>query len=785
MPHIRYQVFFKNPVYLTILLSLVISCPYFPFVDGTVLAERITSGVLFSTFIVGAAYLLKKSRVIAAILTLLVVFYLFVSYCEVGNFLVMGQSFNTEFWQFFDIHAIKLVMDTAPFLFWGGIIFLVLIVFSLFQAILNVNRYNNRTKWSLSLIPAIMLIGLASNAKYSSFTQMTEAYMDYSQMLVAANSTEYLRKILPLGDIHATPGKNIVHIYLESLGDIYTDNNRFPGLTPNLTAYKNRGICAEAMLQTKSQANSYMGHLASECGRYCYIQPESDLHDLFLGQVLKKAGYNNVFMRGAGADMAGPFTALYSKSNGYNTFISRKDLDKKYDASAVSGFGYSDDILFKEALEQYKKLLKGKRPFNLTVFTLDTHGFPQGLSETCKSRKCYDGPFAEDEMVQAVHCTDFILGAFINELSRLPKYEDLIIVIHGDHVQHMVTPAIMEDSQSIYAVIFGEGIKPYKQTSITYLMDLPETILSLAGIKTNAMFYVGEDFSKPIIREQTVKNAYKEIICVDKNSFRQFNMMESPNVVQIGNNKLDAYEDENIRLSYMKLDGSIFSSLYIYVENKQTSSPFYVLYPMTTEGENDISSKTKGILLQPDTSAPFRYKVGVSIGVKTMWANVLVSDLNSGLNWGISLSGSGVTANTQGGFGKQKQPGKKQIFHTEDPQVFSHLDQMKYISQNNFEVLGGDPKMYINLFLSENSSHLLVVDMESPHGGIAQIYYELNDEPYCELNSSKSFITAGKNTVSFFLSRGVYNKRFRFDIGVKPGIYKLGSMTLYALESNL
>jgi len=783
MPNSRYQTFMKNPVSLAALLSLAIFCPYLPFIDDTLLAARILSSTSFSIFIIGVAYLTKRNRLIAAILTLFAVNYILASYCEIGNFLVTGKSFKTEFWQLLDVDVIKLAMDAAPLLTSSSIILLILIASLLFQAILRVNRYNYRTKWSFYIIPSIMLVILAINAKHSSLSMMVSSYLDYSQMQLSANTNQYLKKIPSLMEIQATPGKNILHIILESFGDIYTDNNRFPNLTPNLTAYKNRGIWADDMLQTKNQANSYLGHLASACGRDYFIEPKSKEYDVSLGRVLQIAGYDNVFIRGARSDASGPFTSLYSKDNGYNIFISRENLEKKYNKASINGLGYSDDILFKEGIEQYRRLLKSNRPFSLTLFTLDMHGFPQNLSESCKSRESYDGPFSTDDIVQAAHCTDFLVGEFIDRLSQLPKYEDLVIVIHADHVQHALTPAVMEDSQSIYSVVFGAAIKPYKQIAATFLMDLPETILSLAEVKTNAKFYMGQDFSKPITRDKKVTLTPLETIYRDELTDKNFKMIKAPNVEQISSNKLHTYEDDNSRLSYLKLDGAIFSSLYLYTRSRQSPNPLYVLYPRTKDSKNDISSKNNGILLSHDPSTPDLYKVGIRMGVKSKWTSALLSDLSSGMRWEIPFNDGSITPLGQHQNNTKKQLVKKQVFHTNNPQSFLHLDQIKYIRENNFEALGSDPKMFINLTLSEDSPYLLVVEMDAPEDGLAKIYYKINGGPYSELNSSSAFITKGKNTVSFFLSKGEYEKRFRFDIGEKPGIYKFVSMNLYSFET--
>lgn len=236
----------------------------------------------------------------------------------------------------------------------------------------------------LIAISAVVAVGTYVNMHFSSIRQMRDSYIAYTAMEAEVKQAHYVRKIPPRSQIVAKPGKNIIHIFLESFGDIYTDNRRFPGLTPNLSRYKKEGVWAANMLQTPNQANGYMGHVATECGRYYAIEPEAIEEEFCLGNVLSRSGYKNIFIRGAGPNMAGPFLGLYSSQNGYESFIASHVLEKKYDRSFISGFGYSDEILFEEALHQYQQLILEDTPFKLTLFTLDTHGFPQDISRICK-----------------------------------------------------------------------------------------------------------------------------------------------------------------------------------------------------------------------------------------------------------------------------------------------------------------------------------------------------------------------------------------------------------------
>lgn len=773
--------FLRHPVILAAILAGVICCPYVVFLSRELLSQRLFSSVFYAFFVVCLAYLVRAGTLSAAVLGCCTVLYVFVSYCEIGNYLVKGDTFHNAFWQFANVDAIILSLQTVPFLTIVGLLSPVIIGIAVFWFLRRMDL-GRRGQVTLPVLLALLTMvagGAYVNMYFSSISQMRDSYIAYTTMEAEVQQARYVRSIPSRSQVVAKPGKNILHVFLESFGDIYTDPRRFPGLAPNLARYKEEGVWAANMLQTPNQANSYMGHVATECGRYYAIKPEAEEEEFCLGNVLGRAGYKNIFIRGAGPNMAGPFLGLYSPHNGYESFIASHILEKKYDRSFISGFGYADEVLFEEALAQYEQLIKEDTPFKLTLFTLDTHGFPQDISPICKKVYHYTGPFEEDPMVQAAHCTDTLVGDFIDQISGLPKFEDLIIVLHADHVQHNITPAIMPDSQKIYAVILGSGVEAFQQKQETHLMDIAPTMLSLAGVATNARFYAGDDFSRPINRSPVLNREVVAEPFSDEVSFKQFSVINAPAREHVCEADLHYFEDDQSEISYAKLDGVVFSSAYIYIKNKQSLSPFYVLYPL----QGDVPEKffpSKGVLLD-NNSADF-FTTGISFGVKTLWKGVLVEDLTSGLRWKIDFRDQSIVSITPNSLHEQQKVFEEEVYSTANGADFVELKQLKYGAENTFSIFGADPKMYIEIPLSTKKAHLVVVEMEAPQKDMAKLYYEVNNEPYSELNASSAFVKKGKNKLRFFLPRGVYRERFRLDIGEKTGNYKFSSLRVFALS---
>lgn len=774
---------FQHPVILAIALAVVICCPYMAFMSGKLLSLRLLSSVLYAFSVVCLAYLLRAGSLYAALIGCCTLLYIFVSYCEVGNYLVKGDTFQNEFWQFADVDAIILSLQIVPLLAVVGLFSPVLIGVAVFWFLkrMDLGRRGDVTVPVLLALLAVVAAGTYVNMHFSSISQMRDSHVAYATMAAEVKQAHYVRKVPLSSQVVAKPGKNILHIFLESFGDIYTDTRRFPGLAPNLARYKEQGVWAANMLQTPNQANSYMGHFAVEYGRYSFIKPDAGEEALCLGNVLSRAGYKNIFIRGAGPNMAGPFLGLYSPDNGYESFIASHILEKKYDRSFISGFGYSDEVLFQEALDQYEQLIMEDAPFQLTLFTLDTHGFPQDISHICKKEAPYTGPFEEDPMVQAAHCTDTLVGDFLNKISRLPKFEDLIMVLHADHVQHNITPAIMPDSQKIYAVILGNGIDAFKQEQETHLMDIAPTMLSLAGVETNARFYAGDDFSGPMSRSPVLNREIMEEPFSDEASFQQFSVINAPAMEQVSDGDLHSFGDDRVEISYAKLDGVVFSSAYIYIKNKQSLAPFFVLYPL----QEHIPKKffpSKGVLL--DKSSAEFFTTGISFGVKSLWEGALLEDLSSGLRWKIDFRDQRIVAVKPNRLYEQRPVFQEEVYGTVNCADFVELNQVKCEAENIFNIFGADPKMYIEIPLSTKQSHLVVVEMEAPQKDLAKLYYEVNNESYSELNASSAFVEKGKNKIRFFLPRGIYSERFRFDIGEKTGRYKFSSLRVFALSTS-
>jgi arylsulfatase A-like enzyme len=308
-------------------------------------------------------------------------------------------------------------------------------------------------------------------------------------------------------DLIAAPGKNLVWIYMESLESVYWDPKIFPGLTPNLDRLRKEGLDFSGF-ETFSGANYTMaGLFSSQCGVPLFTSAFAGLDMVAgnttdvptfhpkiacLGDVLHKAGYTQIYMGGAPVQFSNK--DLFFRLHGYHQALGLQELEAEAGGTLPeSGWGLYDSALFKLALARYQKLEAARKPFNLTMLTLDTHP-PDGRP----SPGCPRYAASNNSMLQAVHCTDYLVGHFVDALSKQPGWNNTVVVIMSDHLM------MRNDAQSLYPKDYhrqpallvlnaGEGVRPAR----VYHMDIAPTVLNLMSVHTNANFIAGFDESAP------------------------------------------------------------------------------------------------------------------------------------------------------------------------------------------------------------------------------------------------------------------------------------------------
>ena len=354
-----------------------------------------------------------------------------------------------------------------------------------------------------------MVNSLVLNSPYSVF------YAAYSMKHEASASKVYgkmdVDKIYSLTSQHGpaeyptqkllTPSyqgkpKNIVILLQESLGATFVESLGGAPVTPNLEKLKSEGIWFTQLYATGTRSvrgiEAVVSGFPPTPAQSTVKLPLSQSNFFTLASLLNEKNYETSFIYGGEAhfdNMRNFFTG-----NGFKKIIEQKDF-----ANPIfkGSWGASDQDLYQKAHEEFLERHSQNQPFFSLVFTSSNHApfeFPEGVIDL------YEQPQATEK--NAVKYADHALGEFIKKAKQSDYWEDTIFLIVADHdIRVRGDFLIPIKNFHIPGLIIGGGIDPKVINSITSQIDLPVTMLSLAGIHAKHPM-IGQDMS-------TIDKSYK------------------------------------------------------------------------------------------------------------------------------------------------------------------------------------------------------------------------------------------------------------------------------------
>lgn len=254
------------------------------------------------------------------------------------------------------------------------------------------------------------------------------------------------------GPVHqpvtSDPQMNLITIYLESVDDAFSDAELFEAnlLEPvdrvtegwlefdELTAYSGGGWTMAGLVGTqcgvplRGPANAEAGSDHNEIGSdEASFMPGATC----LGDVLKAAGYSNVFLGGADTSFASK--GRFLEDHGF-------DLVKGFAEWEAEGvmpeadrgiWGLPDRTLFQQAKQEVTRLHDSGQPFHLSLLTVDFHA-PAHLDRFCRA------DFDED-LSSVLWCSMNQVAGFIEHLEESGYLEDTVVVVMADHPLMLAT----------------------------------------------------------------------------------------------------------------------------------------------------------------------------------------------------------------------------------------------------------------------------------------------------------------------------------------------------------
>ena len=266
-----------------------------------------------------------------------------------------------------------------------------------------------------------------------------------------------------------------------------------------------------------------------------------------LGDVLNAAGYEQIFMGGAPHKFAGK--GQFFLDHQYNEINGTDELKSALeDISYLNAWGLYDDSLFDLSYKKFAQLAEQQKPFNLTVLTVDIHA-PAGHT----SKSCTPYPHINNKVLDAVYCTDQLIGRFINKVSQHPAYKNTTIVLISDHLsmRNAAEKYYPEKSKrKLEFIVLNNSLQGEIKTTGN-IMDMASTVLELLEVKHNAEFLPIDNLlngrTKPLKEDaiQAIKYINSQRLSTAQLSICPDDQLlvngDAKNVLQIGNKMLPLY----------------------------------------------------------------------------------------------------------------------------------------------------------------------------------------------------------------------------------------------------
>ena len=319
-------------------------------------------------------------------------------------------------------------------------------------------------------------------------------------------------------DIRAYAGKNLVFIILESTELTYLDNEKFPGLLPNLQKFAkqsqsfknmvtapNASLTFGAMFSMMTGSTLTCDHLT--VGVNSHIKQHIGSRMSSFPKILNKAGYHQYFAAGHSGHFAG--TENFVKQHKYDEVWFGIDRGKREESWE---FAVRDSAVFEKGWEFYQRAAASGKPFNITLLTMDAHG-PNGFYDPAEP--AYSHPQVKTRNIyNAMFASDCALGKFLNRIQSHPAAEKTCVVIVSDHLAHYYTATMdilnKEKNRRMLFLIYNSVVPEYRNDILSKTFDIAPTTLDAMGVRHNYIFPLGESLYKGTSPERLCSSEEQE-----------------------------------------------------------------------------------------------------------------------------------------------------------------------------------------------------------------------------------------------------------------------------------
>lgn len=192
-----------------------------------------------------------------------------------------------------------------------------------------------------------------------------------------------------------------------------------------------------------------------------------------IAELLRRQGYQTSFIYGGEKHFDN--MASYFYGNGFQKIIDQNDYKNP---KFVATWGMSDEDLFDKANETFSQLQTEGKPFFSLVFTSSNHDpfeFPDGKIELFEQPK--------QTRNNAAKYADYALGYFFKLAKQANYWQDTVFLVIADHDSRVAGETLVPIRHfQIPGLFIGEGIEARRDDRLVSQIDMPTTLLSLAGV---------------------------------------------------------------------------------------------------------------------------------------------------------------------------------------------------------------------------------------------------------------------------------------------------------------
>ena len=282
-----------------------------------------------------------------------------------------------------------------------------------------------------------------------------------------------LRKSTPLTSVQP----NVILIVLESFSDTVM---RVKGVTPNLLKLSGEGLYfsnfyANSFRTDRALVSIHSG-LPAQPTMSVMDMPRKSTSLPSIAGTLVKNGYHTVFYYGGDINYSN--MRSYFIGTGFQQVVSDADFPVKLQTGK---WGVADGPVYDRMLADIKADKSGK-PFFRSIMTASSH-------------EPFDVPdyhqIKEDATLNAFSYADYCLGRFLDELRRLPCWENTIVAIVPDHLGAYPDFAdnYLQWRYHVPFIITGGPVHRERCTTLGSQIDIAATLLGMLGIDHSEFLY--------------------------------------------------------------------------------------------------------------------------------------------------------------------------------------------------------------------------------------------------------------------------------------------------------